>query len=41
MTKSNIKISDYRYERKFFITNLSNHEVESIIKLDPAIFSEI
>ena len=39
--KPNINISDYRYERKFFITSLSRFEVESIVKLHPAIFSEI
>ena len=41
MKKSNFKISDYRYERKFLITELSKYEVESIVKLHPAIFSEI
>ena len=41
MKKSNFKVSDYRYERKFFITELSKYEVESIVKLHPAIFSEI
>ena len=38
---TNYKISDYRYEKKFIITELSRHEVESIVKLHPAIFSEI
>ncbi len=32
---------EYRYERKFFISELTRHEVESIIKLHPAMFSEI
>ena len=41
MVKPNINISDYRYERKFFITNLSKYEVASIVKLHPAIFSEL
>jgi len=34
-------ISDYRYEKKFLINELSKYEVESIVKLHPAIFSEI
>ncbi len=34
-------ITDYRYEKKFLITDLYKYEVESIIKLNPAIFSEI
>ena len=41
MNNKDIKISDYRYERKFFIRQLSKYEVESIINLHPAIFSEI
>ncbi|KAF5430244.1 VTC domain-containing protein [Candidatus Methanomarinus sp.] len=41
MVKPNINISDYRYERKFFITTLSKYEVASIVKLHPAIFSAI
>lgn len=41
MLKDNVKISDYRYERKFFITELSNYEVENIVQFHPAIFSEI
>ena len=32
---------DYRYERKFFISSLTLHEVESIVKLHPEMFSEI
>ena len=32
--------NDYRFEHKFFISNLSEDEVESIIKLHPAFFSE-
>jgi len=32
---------DYRYERKFFIDNLSIHQVESMVKLNPLAFSEI
>jgi len=33
--------SEYRYERKFLVSSLSREEVESIIKLHPAIFGEI
>ncbi len=31
----------YRYERKFHVTQLSRPHVESIVRLNPAIFSEI
>ena len=31
----------FRYERKFFISELNRYEIESIIKHHPAIFSEI
>ncbi|MDZ7342969.1 MAG: VTC domain-containing protein [candidate division KSB1 bacterium] len=31
----------YRYERKFFISGLTRHEVLALIKSHPAIFSEI
>ena len=41
MAKSNIKTSDYRYERKFFIAELSKYEVKSIVKMHPVIFSEL
>jgi SPX domain protein involved in polyphosphate accumulation len=41
MKTNNERISDYRYERKFFITELSKYEVEYIVKLHTAIFSEI
>ena len=34
-------LSEYRYERKFLVSSLSREEVESIIKLHPAIFREI
>jgi len=33
--------SHLRYERKFFVTNLSKHELESAVTLHPAVFSEI
>jgi len=36
-----IKPADFRYERKFFISDLSRYEVEQIIKINPASFSEI
>jgi len=35
------RIEDYRYERKFIIATLTRYEVELIIKLHPAMFSEI
>ena len=41
MENHNFIVSDYRYERKFFITELSKYEVESIVKLHPKIFSKI
>ena len=31
----------WRYERKFIISELDRHEIESLVKLHPAIFSEI
>ena len=33
--------SNFRHERKFLITELTKHDVESLIKLHPALFSEI
>lgn len=33
--------SDYRFERKFFITELSKYEIENIVKLHSAMFSEV
>jgi SPX domain protein involved in polyphosphate accumulation len=33
--------SEYRYERKFLVNRLSREEVESIVRLHPAIFREI
>lgn len=35
------KNMDFRYERKFFISALSQHEVKSILKLHPSMFKEI
>ena len=34
-------ISNNRYERKFFINNMSTSEIESLIKIHPHIFSDI
>ena len=34
-------ISDYRYERKFFISGRTKHEVESLVKQHSAIFLEV
>jgi len=33
--------TSFRYERKFLISELNRYEIESIVKLHPAIFSEI
>lgn len=33
--------TSFRYERKFLISELNRYETESIVKLNPAIFSEI
>ena len=33
--------ASFRYERKFFISELDRYELESIVKLHPAFFSEI
>ncbi len=41
MTSSIPHNNHFRYERKFFISDLSKHEVENIIILHPAMFSEI
>ncbi|UCC50651.1 MAG: polyphosphate polymerase domain-containing protein [Anaerolineaceae bacterium] len=41
MTKAPNRLSDFRYERKFFVSELTYHEIESIVKLHPAVFSEI
>ncbi|MBN2412864.1 polyphosphate polymerase domain-containing protein [candidate division KSB1 bacterium] len=41
LNNSNLIISDYRFERKFYITELSKYNVESIVKMNPAFFSEI
>ena len=35
------QVDNFRYERKFYITDMSANEVDSIIKLHPAIFKEI
>lgn len=36
-----LKPTYWRYERKFFISELDKHQVEQIIKMHPAMFSEI
>ena len=36
-----LKISEFRYERKFFISDLSKYEVEGLVRLHPGCFSEI
>jgi len=36
-----LKEADFRYERKFLISDLTKHQVEFIIKMHPAMFSEI
>jgi SPX domain protein involved in polyphosphate accumulation len=41
MKNNNITISDFRYERKFFITQLTKYKIESLVAFHPAIFSEI
>lgn len=38
--KSMLKNNNWRYERKFVISDLCREEVEAIIKLHPAIFNE-
>ena len=40
-TRYSMEKNNLRYERKFFISNLTRHEVESAIRFHPAIFSEI
>jgi SPX domain protein involved in polyphosphate accumulation len=35
------ELKNYRYERKFVVSGLSYHEIESIINLHPAMFSEV
>ena len=41
MTTDILNPESFRYERKFLISQLSRHEIESIIRLHPAAFSEI
>ena len=41
MNKLIRKPSQFRYERKFFISQLTKFEVESMIRIHPAVFSEI
>lgn len=37
----NSESNNLRYERKFFISELSKYEIETIVKLHPAMFDEI
>jgi hypothetical protein len=37
----NLEPNNFRYERKFFISELSKHEIETIVKLHPSMFDEI
>jgi SPX domain protein involved in polyphosphate accumulation len=41
MVVGQLDVRKYRYERKFFISELSRQSVESIVRLHPAMFSEI
>ena len=41
MATEPLKTENYRYERKFFISELARQAVESIVRLHPAMFSEI
>jgi len=36
-----VDYSNYRFERKFFISEMTKHEVESVVKFNPAMFSEM
>jgi len=38
---SNLKLNNWRYERKFFISELSKYEIEAVVRRHPAMFSEI
>ena len=35
------KTDDFRYERKFFVSEMTIHQVDTMVKLHPAMFSEI
>lgn len=37
----NLESNNFRYERKFFISELSKYEIETVVKLHPSIFDEI
>ena len=41
MNIESVNTEKYRYERKFFISNLTKYEIESLIRLHPAMFSAI
>lgn len=38
---NNLNFNNWRYERKFFVTELTKHEIEAIVRQHPAMFSEI
>ncbi|MDE4907724.1 VTC domain-containing protein [Methanogenium marinum] len=40
MIQNLLQISDFRYERKSFISSLSRHEIEAFVKSHPAMFIE-
>jgi len=35
-----MKVGDFRYERKFMVSELDSHQIENLIKHNPEIFSE-
>lgn len=37
----NLEPNNFRYERKFFISELSKYEIETIVKMHPSMFGEI
>ena len=41
MRTNSLKISDFRFERKFLINRLNINEVKNCVKLHPSIFNEI
>jgi len=40
MIQNLLQISDFRYERKSFVSSLSRHEIEALVKGHPAMFIE-
>ena len=41
MARAPNKLNNFRYERKFLVSELTIHEIEAIVNLHPAVFSEI